>query len=58
MVDNHKILFLAGSYDHTVKLFDTRIGECVMSVDHGAPVESVLMFPTGGLFFSAGNSCS
>ena len=43
-----------GSYDHTVRLFDSRIDNCVLTVDHGAPVESVLMFPTGGMFVSAG----
>ncbi|XP_052792545.1 U3 small nucleolar RNA-associated protein 15 homolog [Mya arenaria] len=52
-----KDIVLTGSYDHTVRLFDTRLDKCVMCVDHGAPVESVLMFPTGGLFVSAGGSC-
>jgi len=45
---------IAGSYDHTVRLFDARLDKSVMCVDHGAPVESVLMFPSGGLFISAG----
>ena len=35
-------------------MYDARVGSCVLSVDHGAPVESILMFPTGGLFISAG----
>ena len=35
-------------------MFDSRIGESIMTVEHGAPVESVLMFPTGGIFISAG----
>lgn len=43
-----------GSYDHTVKMYDARSGSCVMSMDHGVPVESVLMFSSGGLFISAG----
>ncbi|GBL76631.1 U3 small nucleolar RNA-associated protein 15 [Araneus ventricosus] len=49
-------LFISGSYDHTVKLYDTRTGSSVMTVDHGVPVESVLMFPSGGLFISAGGT--
>ncbi|KAK3606043.1 hypothetical protein CHS0354_025093 [Potamilus streckersoni] len=49
-------IILTGSYDHTVKLFDTRISESVMTVDHGHPVESVLMFPSGGIFLSAGGN--
>ena len=45
---------LSGSYDHTARLFDTRLDKSVMSFSHGQPVEAVLMFPTGGLCFSAG----
>lgn len=46
----------AGSYDHTVKLFDARTKSSVMTIEHGHPVESVLLFPSGGLLVSAGNS--
>ncbi|KAI8792920.1 U3 small nucleolar RNA-associated protein 15 [Biomphalaria glabrata] len=49
-------LFLTGSYDHTVKLWDARADQSVLSVNHGLPVESVLMFPNGGIFFSAGGN--
>ncbi|KAL4228220.1 snoRNA-binding rRNA-processing protein [Mactra antiquata] len=49
-------IILSGSYDHTVRLYDTRIGESVLNVNHGAPVESLLMFPSGGIFISAGGS--
>ncbi|ETS64481.1 hypothetical protein PaG_00942 [Moesziomyces aphidis] len=44
-------LLLSGSYDATVKLWDARMGEqggCAMSMNHGAPVEDVLVYPTGG----------
>ncbi|KAI7863330.1 WD40-repeat-containing domain protein [Spinellus fusiger] len=47
-------LILTGSYDHTVRLWDMRQNECVMTMRHGAPVESVLMYPGGGAIVSAG----
>ena len=37
-------------------MFDTRSPQGILSVDHGAPVESVLMFPGGGIFISAGKT--
>jgi len=43
-----------GSYDHTVRLFDTRCNSSVLRIDHGSPVESVVMFPGGGIVASAG----
>ncbi|CAL1541616.1 unnamed protein product [Lymnaea stagnalis] len=49
-------LFLTGAYDHTVKLWDARTPSSVLTVSHGSPVESVLMFPNGGIFFSAGGN--
>lgn len=51
-------LILSGSYDHTVRLWDTRASSTapVVSVDHGAPVESVLMFPSGSMFVTAGGN--
>ncbi|CAC5394696.1 UTP15 [Mytilus coruscus] len=51
-----KDIILTGSYDHTVKMWDTRTQDCAMSVNHGHPVESVLMFPSGGIFMSAGGN--
>ena len=48
---------IPGSYDHKVKLFDLRTKKSVLTVEHGHPVESVLMFPAGGIFLSAGNVC-
>ncbi|XP_072272356.1 U3 small nucleolar RNA-associated protein 15 homolog [Pyxicephalus adspersus] len=47
-------LFVTGSYDHTVKVFDARTENSVMSLDHEHPVESVLLFPSEGLLVSAG----
>ena len=49
------IVFL-GSYDHLVKLWDFRSNEKngVLSLDHEAPVESVLMHSGGGICISSG----
>ncbi|XP_077417025.1 U3 small nucleolar RNA-associated protein 15 homolog [Vanacampus margaritifer] len=47
-------LFITGSYDHTLKLFDARVDKSVMTMDHGQPVESVLLYPSEGLLVSAG----
>lgn len=49
-------LILTGSYDATLRLFDARTGECEMSMGggaHAAPVEDVLMFPSGTTALSA-----
>ncbi|KAJ8263113.1 hypothetical protein COCON_G00155700 [Conger conger] len=50
-------LFITGSYDHTVKVFDSRTDRSVMSMDHSQPVESVLLFPSEGLLVSAVSLC-
>ena len=47
-------LFLSGSFDHSVKLYDARKQESIITVDHGAPVESVLMYPGNSIFVSVG----
>ncbi|KAM4576177.1 U3 small nucleolar RNA-associated protein 15 homolog [Odontesthes bonariensis] len=47
-------LFVTGSYDHTLKVFDARVDKSVMTMDHGQPVESVLLYPSEGLLVSAG----
>ncbi|XP_025077291.1 U3 small nucleolar RNA-associated protein 15 homolog [Pomacea canaliculata] len=49
-------IFLTGSYDHKAKLFDTRREASVLTVEHGHPVESVLMFPSGNIFMTAGGN--
>lgn len=50
----HSDLFVTGSYDHTVKMFDTRTEKSIMTMEHGHPVESVNLFPSGGLLVTAG----
>ncbi|XP_032824460.1 U3 small nucleolar RNA-associated protein 15 homolog isoform X2 [Petromyzon marinus] len=47
-------LFITGSYDHMVRVFDVRQPDAVLTLDHGFPVESVLAFPSEGLYASAG----
>lgn len=37
-----------------MKVFDARTKSSVMTIEHGHPVESVLLFPSGGLLVSAG----
>jgi len=48
-------LLVSGGYDHKVLVWDTRDGEKpTLTMDHGAPVESVLVLPGGALVASAG----
>lgn len=50
-------LYLSGSYDTTVKLWDARMQEGsgeAMSLNHGYPVESLLVHPSGTTAISAG----
>jgi U3 small nucleolar RNA-associated protein 15 len=49
-------LILTGSYDQTVKMIDSRTQSIVISVDHGEPVENVLMFPSANIFISCGGN--
>ncbi|XP_022824537.1 U3 small nucleolar RNA-associated protein 15 homolog [Spodoptera litura] len=49
-------IILSGSYDHSVKLYDCRSNETVLSVNHGSPVECTLFLPSGGIFISAGGT--
>jgi U3 small nucleolar RNA-associated protein 15 len=49
-------LILTGSYDHTIKLIDSRLHSVVLTADHGEPVENVLMFPSSNMFVSCGGN--
>lgn len=49
---NH--LILSGSYDHALRLWDLRSATSVMKMEHGAPVESILLFPSSSTCVSAG----
>jgi hypothetical protein len=47
-------LVVSGSYDHTVRLWDVRTGACTLTMQHGAPVEALLVFPGAAVIVSAG----
>lgn len=49
-------LLLAGSYDNTCALIDTRIKEPVFIINHDNPIESVLFHPSGNSIFTAGGN--
>uniref|UniRef100_A0A8C2S680 U3 small nucleolar RNA-associated protein 15 homolog n=1 Tax=Capra hircus TaxID=9925 RepID=A0A8C2S680_CAPHI len=50
----HSVDFTADKYHVVSGMFDARTNQSVISVEHGQPVESVLLFPSGGLLVSAG----
>ena len=47
-------VLVSGGYDHAVRVWDARAAACTTTMDHGAPVEAVLVMPAGGLVVSAG----
>lgn len=47
---------LSGGYDQVVKMYDSRTESCVMSLNHGAPIESLLFLPSGSVIVSAGGT--
>ncbi|XP_055346766.1 U3 small nucleolar RNA-associated protein 15 homolog [Paramacrobiotus metropolitanus] len=49
-------MMVSGCYDHKARLFDLREKSPVVEVNHGAPVETVLMFPNGNVFLTAGGT--
>ncbi|XP_068694302.1 U3 small nucleolar RNA-associated protein 15 homolog [Montipora foliosa] len=53
---NSKDIFITGSYDHCLKVWDLRSQGSVLSMNHGSPVECVTIFPSGGICISAGSN--
>ncbi|XP_057537809.1 protein SLOW WALKER 1 [Amaranthus tricolor] len=54
-------LFVTGSYDHTVRVWDIRgfasgSNSSAMVINHGKPVEDVQYLPSGGLIATAGGN--
>jgi U3 small nucleolar RNA-associated protein 15 len=49
-------LCLTGSYDHCVKVWDFKQPQSIATLDHGSPVESVVMLPGDTLAASAGGN--
>ena len=49
-------IFISGSYDKTVQMYDARMNKKLFTVNHGAPVESLLFLPSGAIFLSAGGT--
>lgn len=49
-------IWLTGSYDHSVRVWDKRSGEAGLTLDHGSPVESVVVLPSGTIAISAGSN--
>lgn len=49
-------LILTGSYDNTIKMIDTRTQSIVISVDHGEPIENLVLFPSSNMFISCGGN--
>lgn len=49
-------IILSGGYDGQIKMLDTRSKVCAINMDHGAPVESLLFLPSGGIIVSSGGT--
>ncbi|XP_010518518.1 PREDICTED: protein SLOW WALKER 1 [Camelina sativa] len=51
-------MFITGSYDHTVKVWDARVdkSKCIAEINHGLPVEDVVYLPSGGMIATAGGN--
>ncbi|EDO31974.1 predicted protein [Nematostella vectensis] len=49
-------IFLTGSYDHTVRMWDRRCNASVNTLDHGAPVECIQVYPNGAMAITAGEN--
>lgn len=46
-------IWITGSHDHTVKVWDTRSQECLATMEHQAPIEDIVALPGGGIILSA-----
>lgn len=55
MSPNSANIVVSGGYDKKINMFDSRTKSVTMSVDHEAPVESLMFLPSGSLLISAGN---
>eukprot|EP01094_Clydonella_sp_ATCC50884_P023045 TRINITY_DN5422_c0_g1_i1.p1 TRINITY_DN5422_c0_g1~~TRINITY_DN5422_c0_g1_i1.p1 ORF type:complete len:553 (-),score=173.97 TRINITY_DN5422_c0_g1_i1:11-1669(-) len=49
-------IWFSGGYDHTIFGWDVRSPDPIISIDHGAPVESLVVFPTGTAIAAGGGS--
>ena len=50
-------MVLSGSYDHTVKVWDVKSPNAIMSLSHGEPVEDMALLNGGGLVAVAHGPC-
>jgi U3 small nucleolar RNA-associated protein 15 len=49
-------MWATGSYDHTCRIWDPRTNTASMTLQHGAPVESVAFFPSGNVCVTGGGA--
>lgn len=49
-------IIISGGYDNSIKMYDVRSNDCILSLNHGSPLESLVFLPTGGIFASAGGN--
>ncbi|XP_055638713.1 U3 small nucleolar RNA-associated protein 15 homolog [Toxorhynchites rutilus septentrionalis] len=49
-------IIISGGYDKKINMYDTRMKQKVLTLDHGSPVESLIFLPSGGIFISAGGT--
>lgn len=49
-------VWVTGGYDHLLKIWDMRENSAKFTLNHGDPVESVLMYPSGSILVSAGGN--
>eukprot|EP01100_Stratorugosa_tubuloviscum_P000684 TRINITY_DN1150_c1_g1_i1.p1 TRINITY_DN1150_c1_g1~~TRINITY_DN1150_c1_g1_i1.p1 ORF type:complete len:539 (+),score=175.17 TRINITY_DN1150_c1_g1_i1:94-1617(+) len=53
IVKENESLWITGSYDHSVKIWDLREPNCIRDFQHEAPVESVVSFSSGLMIITA-----